>query len=443
MPERPEPKAKAGVIKVGAKLIGWATDAKLREKGASGGLVTALLAAALKKGLVDKVLTLKKISEFEAVPVLTSEVEEVLQSGGSMHSVPVNLARYLPEGIGEQRIALPAKPCDARAVIERAKRNAVDLEKTFLIGLNCGGSIHPETTRKMLKTVYRLDPEEISGEEIVKGKLIFFTKDGKEHAISIDELEEKGLGRRENCRYCSVKIPINADLACGNWGVTGAFAGQGTFVEVRTEKGAKLLRNALEAGFAKVEPAEEKGIRVREKINRIMLKLSEKNRQEIFSPIEAKQGPERLKYFQKALENCIHCGACKAVCPVCTCGEDSKCTSYTSREDSYKISLFHLVRFLHLSDSCLGCGQCEDVCPAEIPLTRLYQCFATPVREAFDYMPGMSAQTPPYFALKLEKECGCQHHGLEKAGLEESSCAKEPEREGKREGQRQGQGGCC
>ena len=85
----------AADIKVGDKLLGWAASEDVRSRGASGGLVTAVLAAALETGLVDRVLVLKKVSEFEAYPVFTSDVQEVLESAGSMHSVPVNLARYL------------------------------------------------------------------------------------------------------------------------------------------------------------------------------------------------------------------------------------------------------------------------------------------------------------------------------------------------------------
>jgi len=55
----------------GDMLVGWSVDEELRKRGGSGGLVTSILAAALEKELVDGVVVLKKISEFEAVPVIT------------------------------------------------------------------------------------------------------------------------------------------------------------------------------------------------------------------------------------------------------------------------------------------------------------------------------------------------------------------------------------
>ena len=44
------------------------------------------------------------------------------------------------------------------------------------------------------------------------------TADGEEKGFGIEDLEEDGMGRRENCQRCNLKIPSNADLALGNWG---------------------------------------------------------------------------------------------------------------------------------------------------------------------------------------------------------------------------------
>jgi formate dehydrogenase subunit beta len=51
----------AADIKVGDRLLGWAASEDVRSRGASGGLVTAVLAAALETGFVDSVLVLKRI----------------------------------------------------------------------------------------------------------------------------------------------------------------------------------------------------------------------------------------------------------------------------------------------------------------------------------------------------------------------------------------------
>jgi len=382
---------------IGDCYVGWATDDDIRTRGASGGLVTAMLAAALEKGLVEAVVVLKKLGEFEAVPVVTSDPEEVKAASGSMHSVPIVLSRYLEYGT---KVALPAKPCDARSTIEQAKRGQVDIDTTYIVGLNCGGTMHPAVTREMLDVMYKLDPNDIEGEEIDKGKLIFETKDGEEHAIKIDELEEEGYGRRESCQYCAVNIPTMADIACGNWGVIGDLAGKGTFVEINTEKGIAILQNAIDAGAVEVTEADEKGKAIRAKVDGAMMKVAAAANEKYLSPIEG----SHLDYYMNALSDCINCGACKTVCPVCACGEGAKCTDFSSASDTYKMSLFHLVRFVHLMDSCIGCGQCTDVCPVDIPLTHIYQRFAVPMQEEFEYKPGMDMTTPPFFGVDLLEE---------------------------------------
>ncbi|MDP2217755.1 MAG: Coenzyme F420 hydrogenase/dehydrogenase, beta subunit C-terminal domain [Methanolobus sp.] len=383
------------MVGIGDKLLGYATNPDVRNRGASGGLVTAVLAAALEKGMVEGVVVLKRIDEYEAIPVITDDVQEVLASGGSMHAVPVNLTKH---AVG-RKIAMPGKPCDVRGVIEQAKRNGVDLENTYIVGLNCGGSMHPVVTREMLIRMYEIDPEDVVGEEIEKGKLIFKTKDGEEKAISIDELEEAGYGRRENCRYCTIKIPTNADLACGNWGVIGELAGSATFCEVMNEKGKRLLDNAIEAGFIEVQPADEKSIAIRNKVNSAMLKLGDEWKGRLLTEIHDQ---ERLTYYIEQFADCIDCGACREVCPVCTCGEDSKCTMFHSLADNYKMSMYHMVRLLHLSDSCIGCGQCSDICPVDIPVTTIFRRFADPAQKKRDYSPGMDLQRPPFLELMLK-----------------------------------------
>jgi formate dehydrogenase subunit beta len=378
----------------GDMLVGWSTSEDVRKRGGSGGLVTSMLAAALEKKLVDAVVVLKKINEFEAVPIITSDVNEVLNSAGSLHSVPSNFAKLIADK--NLKIALPAKGCDVRAIIEQAKRNAISLDNTYIVGLNCGGSMHPVLTREMLEVMYKIKPEDVHGEEIEKGKLIFETKDGKEHAITIDELEEKGYGRRESCRYCTIKIPNNSDIACGNWGVTGDLVGKATFVEINSEKGAMLLQNAIDSGYVQVQKPDEKGVAMRAKIKGVMEDLGKKWKVKIFVPMD-----NRLEFFRKELEHCIDCGACKTVCPTCSCGAVSKCNEFHLRRDAYKMSMYHLIRFTHLADACIGCGQCTDVCPVDIPLTRMYRMFANPIQEQLKYEPGMDMRKPPYFEVKL------------------------------------------
>ena len=72
-----------------------------------------------------------------------------------------------------------------------------------------------------------------------------------------------------------MKVPRQADLACGNWGVIGDKGGKATFVEVCSEKGANLVSGAVKAGVIATEPANPKGLEIRGKVEGAMLRLGD------------------------------------------------------------------------------------------------------------------------------------------------------------------------
>ena len=133
----------------------------------------------------------------------------------------------------------------------------------------------------------------------------------------MDELEEAGYGRRANCRRCKMKVPRQADLACGNWGVIGPKAGKATFVEVCSEKGAALVDGAVKKGILATEPANPKGLEIRGKVEGAMMKLGEKWRKKDFEGLG--DGKERLKKIMSETSRCMKCYQCIAQCPICYC----------------------------------------------------------------------------------------------------------------------------
>ena len=169
-------------------------------------------------------------------------------------------------------------------------------------------------------------------------------------------------------------------------------------MEIFTEKGETFFRNAVDSGAIAFEEADEKSIFTRKRIDEAMKKLAEENWKKLSNSLD---GIDRLSYYIKSFENCIGCRSCKIVCPVCACGEDAKCVSMDYETDSYRISMFNLVRLLHLMDSCIGCGQCEDVCPVDIPLTFIHRRFAKRIQDILDYVPGINLEKPPFYETKL------------------------------------------
>jgi len=218
--------------------------------------------------MVDAVLAVRKGADiYDAVPTFITDPAEVVETAGSLHCGTLLLSKLVKNYLDTNktaRLGVTVKGCDTMGLIELAKRNQVDLDRVILLGVNCGGSVSPITARKMIREKFEVDPDIVHKEEIDKGQFII-EYEGGHKGIKIDDLEDEGYGRRSNCRRCLYKVPRQADLACGNWGVIGDKAGKATFVEVCSEKGANLLNAAVAAGAVKTEPANPKGIEIRGK----------------------------------------------------------------------------------------------------------------------------------------------------------------------------------
>lgn len=391
----------------GDRMYAWAADAACQERGECGGAVTALLTHALRSGMVDAVLAVKKGQDiYDAVPVFITDPDEIAEAAGSLHCGTLLLSKLIKnylDGARDKRLAVTVKGCDAMGIYELAKRNQVNLDNLLLIGLNCGGSVSPVTARKMIREKFEVDPDDVVKEEIDKGQFIIMTKDGEHKGISMDDLEDAGYGRRPNCRRCKMKIPRQADLACGNWGVIGDKAGKATFVEVCSEKGANLLNAAVAAGAVATEPANPKGIEIRGKVEKSMLKLGDKWRARYFESLG--EGKERLQKIMEDSSRCTKCYACIENCPICYCVECSTKKPYLVEPGQVPPPfMFHLIRYVHVSDSCVNCGQCEEHCAMDIPNSLYMHALQVDMERMFGHTPGVDLELPVLALVEEQAE---------------------------------------
>jgi formate dehydrogenase subunit beta len=369
------------MAKKGDMLYAWTNDSALAKKAECGGAVTELLKYALESKAVDAVLAVTRgFDLYDAVPVIVTNPKDLDNCAGSLHCGTLLLSKlvmeYAPQLAGK-KVGMVVKGCDMMGLLELEKRKMVNLDNILMIGVNCGGSVSPVAARKMIREKFGVDPDKVTKEEIDKGQFII-EYEGGHKGIKMDDLEEEGWGRRSNCRRCVYKIPRQADLACGNWGVIGDSAGKATFVEVCSDKGADLLNKAEKAKTITTSAPDPKGVEIRSKTENAMIKLGQKWRKRDFSGIY-----ENLwDVIAKETGRCIKCYSCIDQCPVCFP------VASMLKEDSPMIRrgvipadpMFHLRRFAHISDSCINCGQCEELCPMEIPLA----LFGHAIREEAD-----------------------------------------------------------
>ncbi|MDD1670125.1 MAG: Coenzyme F420 hydrogenase/dehydrogenase, beta subunit C-terminal domain [Methanomicrobiales archaeon] len=380
----------------GEMFYAWSGDKAIQDKGECGGAVTTLLKYALENKIVDAVIAVKKGADlYDARPVLITDPKDLVNTAGSLHCGTLLMSKLVKkffDGAEKMRLGITLKGCDMMGLYELAKRKQVNLDNLVMIGVNCGGSVSPYMARKMITEKFGVDPDKVTKEEIDKGQFII-EYEGGHKGISMDELEDAGYGRRSNCRRCKLKVPRQADIACGNWGVIGDKAGKATFVEICSDKGADLFDKAVQSGALKVEKAPEAGIAVRGKVEKAMLKLGDKWRERDFKGLG--EGNERLKKIMNDTSKCIKCYSCINACPICYCVECSTRKPYLVPPGQVPPPfMFHMIRFVHISDSCVNCGQCEELCPMEIKNSLYMHALQTDLEKMFGHVPGIDMSLP-------------------------------------------------
>ena len=384
------------MIRRGDLLYARAPDPVVRQEGSSGGFVTALLIHLLRNGIVDAVSAVRRGADiYDASLIITADPAEIASCGGSLYCGTLLsaklLMRYVQENPG-QRLAVVVKGCDAKAIIELAKRNLFDLDEILLIGLNCSGTISPLTARRMIASRFSLDPDLVESIGFSRGMCIVRTPD-RTVRVPVDELEMDGYGRRSCCQRCLTRIPRQCDLVCGDWGVIGEHAEKTTFVEVCSRKGAQVLDSSIQTGDIIVESADPAGILARERVEEAMLAMSRKNRGDQFSQVSG--GDQILREMMQEMSRCIKCYQCTEACPLCICESCRIKKPWLVKPGQVPPPfMFHLIRVSHIADSCINCGQCEERCPMDIRNSLFMNALQAELELMFGYAPGERAGRP-------------------------------------------------
>ena len=394
----------------GRMWYGWSANDNIRETAASGGLVTGLLLSLLSSEMVDAVCALKRGDDlYDPRPVLVTSPEEIQECAGSMFCGSILTADWVlgaSEANPGIKIAAVVKGCDAKVIYELIKRNKLERDDLFLIGLNCSGTFSPVQTRTFIREVCGMNPDSVDSFLIRDGRVVVRSGDiTKEYPL--ENIEERGFGRRDSCRRCDTPIPRQCDIVCGTWGLYGENSERATFVEVCTDKGLDFLSQAEKNGHITLVPANPGGVKARSRVEAAMLTISEKNRKEMFA--KTGSGMERLTWIMEETSRCIKCYQCSHACPLCIC-------QYCQTKKPWLVKpgevppplMFHLIRFSHIADSCVNCGQCEDRCAMDIPVSLMMHALQDELEKMFGYHPGRPEGMP--ILAKVNQHEEWEHH---------------------------------
>jgi len=219
-----------------------------------GGVVSALLVAALEAGDIDGALVAREDprTPWRAVPFLATSAEEIREAGGSFYNQTLALAALDLERAGlepDARIAVVGTPCEIqgiRALQSRAWRRGASRPDAVVltIALMCTKSF--DYRRLMLELVRgerRVPLERIGKVDVVRGRFLVFGHDG---ALLLDEpVKHFHSAALKGCDECADFLGRGADLSVGSVGSADGYSS----VLVRSAAGERAiarLRPALE-----------------------------------------------------------------------------------------------------------------------------------------------------------------------------------------------------
>ena len=120
---------------------------------------------------------------------------------------------------------------------------------------------------------------------------------------------------------------------------------------------------------------------------------------DVLAQYEAMGKDERWEFWEKELNKCIRCYACRKACPLCYCDpcfiDQSKPKWADKAPQSAGNMMYHLTRFHHLAGRCIDCGECSRACPVDIPLYLFHKKVAKECEGMFNQQAGMSIEDKP------------------------------------------------
>ena len=241
---------------------GHATDAEIRFKGSSGGVLSQMLVHLLESGAVDAVIanTADPDRPTANLPLIATDRAGVLAAAGSRYAPSAPLAGIADLDPGK-RYAFVGKPCDAAAM--RAMTDAdpkLAAQVPVILSFFCAGVPSLKGADKVLEALGAPKEDTVAFRYRGNGWPGLATatlKDGTERQMSYHDSWGKILSKhvQHRCKVCADGTGVAADLVCADaW--ESDEAGYPLFEEqegtslivARSAKGTEILAGAVAQG---------------------------------------------------------------------------------------------------------------------------------------------------------------------------------------------------
>jgi coenzyme F420 hydrogenase subunit beta len=237
---------------LGAVLGAYAVRAGGRPEGAQdGGVVSALLIAALAGGEIDGALVTRPSDDpdepWKGVATIATTAKEITEAAGSYYNQTMALAELDLSGYDlppRPRIAVVGTPCEIQGIRAMQSRrwptgkHRIDAV-VLTIALLCTKSFdYRGLILQLLQEDRGVEIERVSKVDVLRGRMIVEYRDGE---VAVDEPVKNFHGAAlKGCDECADFLGRSADLSVGSVGSMDGWSS----VLVRTERGRVALDNA-------------------------------------------------------------------------------------------------------------------------------------------------------------------------------------------------------
>ncbi len=205
--------------------LGYSTAPEIRERCASGGIVSAALISLLRSGQIDGALVSKMEltqGDIRAKAFIATSEQDVLSAAGSIYfdteQLPIQRLRDFPG-----RLAVVGLPCHLNALKKVIEKDAELADKIVLkIGLFCGHMTEKALLLKVLekKGIAAGDINKISFRKGKwRGRMHIYKKDGSETDFPFSHFSvyrNLNLFSLERCLHCADHTAERSDISCGD-----------------------------------------------------------------------------------------------------------------------------------------------------------------------------------------------------------------------------------